>query len=53
MDLASSPIHLNNNLPYIIPLNQGWSTQAPAGFIDMAILDGLAAIRGLSITREE
>lgn len=48
-----APIHLNNNLPYIIPLNEGWSSQAPAGFIDMAILDGLSAIRGLQITRED
>lgn len=50
---GSADIHLNNNLPYIIPLNEGWSKQAPAGFIDVAILDGLAAIRGLQITREE
>lgn len=49
---GNAPVHLNNNLPYIMPLNEGWSSQAPAGFIDMAILDGLAAIRGLQITRE-
>lgn len=49
---GNTPIHLNNNLPYIIPLNEGWSTQAPAGFIDTAILDGLTAIRGLQVTRE-
>lgn len=49
---GAQPIHLNNNLPYIMPLNRGWSHQAPAGFIDMAILDGLSLIHGLRVTQE-
>jgi len=30
-------IHLTNNLDYIIPLNNGHSGQAPAGFIEKAV----------------
>jgi len=30
-------IHLTNNLEYIIPLNNGHSQQAPAGFIEKAV----------------
>jgi hypothetical protein len=29
-------IHISNNLPYIQRLNEGWSAQAPAGFIERA-----------------
>lgn len=30
-------IWLSNNLPYIGALNDGWSTQAPAGFVEEAV----------------
>lgn len=30
-------IYITNNLPYIIPLNQGHSAQAPAMFVEQAI----------------
>lgn len=33
-------IHLTNNLPYIVPLNEGHSTQAPAGFVETAVRAG-------------
>lgn len=33
-------IHLTNNLPYIVPLNEGHSKQAPAGFIEQAVRQG-------------
>lgn len=36
-------IFISNNLPYIIRLNQGWSAQAPAGFIEAAVDAGLRA----------
>lgn len=39
-------IHITNNLPYIGRLNDGWSAQAPAGFVIKAVLVGIAAIRG-------
>jgi hypothetical protein len=38
-------IHITNNLPYIVPLNEGHSKQAPAGFVELAVT---AAIDGLS-----
>ncbi len=39
-------IHITNNLPYIGRLNDGWSAQAPAGFVQAAVLQGVAAVRG-------
>jgi hypothetical protein len=44
------PIHLVNNLPYIIPLNNGHSQQAPVGFIQTAIQVGVNAVRGDKLT---
>lgn len=37
------PIFITNNAPYIIPLNEGSSDQAPAGFIEKAQLAGRKA----------
>lgn len=42
-------IHITNNLPYIGVLNDGHSQQAPADFVKLAVLDGLATVRGLKI----
>lgn len=39
-------IHITNNLPYIGRLNDGWSAQAPAGFVLRAVLVGIAVIKG-------
>lgn len=38
------PVFISNNLPYIGRLNDGSSTQAPAGFIQSAIDAGIRAI---------
>ena len=38
-------VYISNNLPYIERLNKGSSKQAPAGFVEAAILAGLNAIR--------
>lgn len=46
------PIYLTNNLPYIIPLNEGHSHQAPAGFVDIAVLNGSAAVSSFRVTEE-
>lgn len=43
---SGGSIHITNNLPYIGRLNDGWSAQAPAGFVQKAVLIGVAAIRG-------
>lgn len=37
-------IHLSNNLPYIEALNNGSSSQAPAGFVEEAIAAGAAVV---------
>jgi hypothetical protein len=36
-------IHITNNLPYIGRLNDGWSAQAPAGYVPKAVLTGIQA----------
>lgn len=43
---TGSAIHITNNLPYIKRLNDGWSGQAPAGFVEKAVLVGVAAVQG-------
>lgn len=42
-------LHIFNAAPYIRRLNEGWSKQAPAGFIEAAIQRGRAAIRNVRI----
>lgn len=39
---TSQDVYIANNLPYIQRLNEGWSDQAPAGFIQAAVLTGRA-----------
>lgn len=38
------PIYITNNLPYIGRLNDGYSTQAPANFIQIAVAQAEAII---------
>ncbi len=38
-------IVISNSLPYITELNEGSSTQAPAGFVERAIVNNLAALK--------
>lgn len=45
----SQTIHITNNLPYIQPLNDGHSEQAPAGFIQTSILEGLQSARAVKL----
>lgn len=40
-------IFIVNNLPYIVPLNDGHSKQAPSGFVQNAIIAGLNAIQDM------
>lgn len=35
--LGQGSIYINNNVPYIDRLNNGWSQQSPAGFVDKAV----------------
>jgi hypothetical protein len=43
---ANREIHITNNAPHIQPLNDGHSKQAPAGFVQIAVMKGLRAVRG-------
>lgn len=45
-------IHITNNLPYIVPLNEGHSHQAPAGFVELAVLKGIEKAKTLRILSE-
>ena len=38
-----------NNVPYIEALNNGYSHQAPAGFVELAVVVGINALNGKSI----
>lgn len=38
-------IYLSNNLDYIVSLNQGSSSQAPAGFVEDAVAQGASVVR--------
>jgi len=42
-------INITNNLPYIGRLNDGYSAQAPAGFVQIAIRAGLRTIRSINL----
>lgn len=46
---AGGEVHITNNLPYITPLNQGHSKQAPAGFVEEAIAAGVRQVRGAKL----
>lgn len=46
---SGDQIFISNNLPYITRLNQGWSAQAPAAFVEQAVNAGVQAVRGASI----
>ncbi len=39
-----STVWISNSLPYIVPLNEGSSEQAPSGFVDRVIVNELATL---------
>jgi hypothetical protein len=45
------PVYITNNLPYIVRLNEGWSAQAPAGFVELAIQEGVAAVNSARLLK--
>ena len=45
-------IHITNNLSYIGRLNEGHSAQAPAGYVEEAVMVAINSIRGDKITVE-
>lgn len=42
--VGSNIIWLTNNLPYIVRLNEGWSEQAPEGFVEKSVVAAERAI---------
>lgn len=42
--LSGQPLFITNNVDYIVALDQGTSDQAPAGFVDRAVLLGEQAV---------
>lgn len=42
-------INISNNLPYIGRLNEGYSAQAPAGFVQAAVLRAVNALKNLRV----
>lgn len=42
--LPGQPIVISNNLPYIEPLNEGSSAQAPAGFVQTAVVRAASTV---------
>ena len=47
--VTEQPIYITNNVRHIGPLNDGWSAQAPAGFVELAISAGEAAARRMRL----
>jgi hypothetical protein len=50
--LADHSIHLTNNLPYITRLNEGYSAQAPAGFVQKGIRAAVNAVKNTRLLVE-
>lgn len=42
-------VHITNNVPYIVPLNDGHSHQAPAAFVETAIQTGIARAKAVKV----
>lgn len=42
-------VYITNNLDYITKLNDGWSRQAPAGFVQASVIVGVRAARRIKI----
>ena len=48
-DFKGGTIYIVNNLPYIVPLNEGHSKQAPEMFVQLAILNGIKAVQNATL----
>ena len=42
---SGQEIHLTNNLPYIQRLNDGYSAQAPANFVEQAVMEAVQVVQ--------
>lgn len=50
---ANDEVFIQNNVPYINRLNDGWSAQAPANFVERAVLAGVRVVAGASVLKKE
>jgi hypothetical protein len=48
----NSEVHITNNLPYIGPLNDGSSRQAPKNFVQQAVRAGAGAVKGAKLLED-
>lgn len=48
--LSRGRVFISNNVPYIIRLNEGSSTQAPAKFVEAAIQEGIQGLDGVVLS---
>lgn len=51
--LSDGSIFIQNNLPYIKRLNEGWSAQAPEGLVERGVQAGVNAIKSARIFEED
>lgn len=42
-------IYIQNSLPYIVKLNNGWSAQAPSGFFQTDVMNAVRSARGFKV----
>lgn len=47
--LSRGPVHITNNVPYILTLNEGSSKQAPRGFVQQAVRKAVTVDLGGSL----
>lgn len=47
--LSQGTIFIQNNLPYIKRLDEGWSKQKPNGFVRKAVMAGVGAVQGARV----
>ena len=46
---SNQTIYISNNLDYIKALNEGWSAQAPAGFVQKAVQAAISYIKSVRV----
>lgn len=49
--MPGQTIFISNNVSYIGRLNDGWSAQAPSGFVQGAVMRAVGSVRGARILR--
>ena len=47
--VAGDVIYLTNNLPYAVPLEEGYSKQAPAGMVALTVQDFQSVVAQIGI----